>query len=342
MANFQFNHAPTVAVAAAASPNPVTTTTANLSVLGADDGGESNLTYNWSASGPASVTYSANGANAAKTTTAAFTKAGAYIFSVTITDAYGLTAVSTVNVTVNQMPKSLAIGPSGGSHFTANATDQFGNALPSSSPFAWPAAGLTLQLAADGNLHIYQSGTTTNVAPPYAEAGMNNVTVTGLNSAGEALTVDLSGGEPIPAGGITFNGGAGGGNSLLVIGSPGGDSAAMSAAQISDNGSAPIYYSNVTYFGFAFAGGVNSLLIDHATLKINQDNAISAGTDVTINGGVLDLNGKTDAIGDLVMTSGSILNGTLLATSYTIESGAVTAALPGPVLYSRPLRSRLV
>src|SRR3989442_13820974 len=42
------NDAPTVAVAAAGSPNPVTTgTTTNLSVLGADDGGESHLTYPW-------------------------------------------------------------------------------------------------------------------------------------------------------------------------------------------------------------------------------------------------------------------------------------------------------
>ena len=46
---------PTVAQPAAANPNPVTGTTTNLSVLGADDGGEANLTYTWSASGPAAV-----------------------------------------------------------------------------------------------------------------------------------------------------------------------------------------------------------------------------------------------------------------------------------------------
>src|SRR5207249_7226272 len=39
---------PTIATAAAASPNPVTTgTTTDLSVLGADDAGEANLTYTW-------------------------------------------------------------------------------------------------------------------------------------------------------------------------------------------------------------------------------------------------------------------------------------------------------
>ena len=43
------NHAPTVATPAAATPSTVTGTTTALSVLGADDAGESNLTYTWAA-----------------------------------------------------------------------------------------------------------------------------------------------------------------------------------------------------------------------------------------------------------------------------------------------------
>ncbi|MFN9034882.1 MAG: hypothetical protein ACK5YO_01200, partial [Planctomyces sp.] len=68
------NSAPTVATPAAASQNPVTGTTVNLSVLGADDGGESLLKYTWSAVGapPAPVTFSASGTNAAKNVTATF------------------------------------------------------------------------------------------------------------------------------------------------------------------------------------------------------------------------------------------------------------------------------
>jgi PKD repeat protein len=276
------------------------------------------------------VTFSTNGNNAAKNTTATFTKAGTYNFLVTATNAAGFSATSTTSVTIDQMPKNIAIGPGGGAQFTVTGTDQFGNALPSSPAFAWPAAGLTLQLAADGYLHLYQSGATTDLVPPYAEAGLNSVAVTGLDGAGEALTVDLSGGMPIPAGGIAFNGGTGGGNSLYVIGTSGGDNVVMSAAQITANGLAPIYYSNVTYFGFNLAGGSNSLTINNATLKINQDNAISAGTNVTINAGVLDLNGHTDVIGDLVMTSGSIIDGALYANAYNIESGAATASIAGP------------
>ena len=65
-------------------------------------------------------------------------------------------------------------------------------------------------------------------------------------------------------------------------------------------------------------------------MKINQDNAISAGTNVTINGGMLDLNGKTDTIGSLLLKSGSVINGTLYANSYIIESGTATANIVGP------------
>src|SRR5262249_23548271 len=80
------NAAPTVATPAAASPSPVSGTTAALSVLGADDGGEANLTYSWTTSGTplAPVSFSVNGTNAAKNTVAIFSKAGTYSFVVTV------------------------------------------------------------------------------------------------------------------------------------------------------------------------------------------------------------------------------------------------------------------
>ena len=97
------NQAPTVATAASASPNPVTSTTTTLSVFGADDNGEANLTYTWALVGtpPATVSYSINGNNAAKTTVATFTANGSYNFLVTIKDSGGLTTTSSVTVTVN-------------------------------------------------------------------------------------------------------------------------------------------------------------------------------------------------------------------------------------------------
>jgi hypothetical protein len=90
---------PTVATPAAASPVVDNATT--LSALGTDDRGESGLTYTWAvASGPASVGFSANGRNAAKTTNVTFTKAGTYTFVVTMKDTQGQTVTSTVSVTV--------------------------------------------------------------------------------------------------------------------------------------------------------------------------------------------------------------------------------------------------
>src|SRR5207244_11742512 len=78
----------------------------DLGVLGADDGGEANLTYTWSANGPAAVSLSANGTNASKNTMATFSKAGSYAFTATIKDAGGHTVTSSVNGTEEQTPET--------------------------------------------------------------------------------------------------------------------------------------------------------------------------------------------------------------------------------------------
>jgi alpha-L-arabinofuranosidase len=142
---FTAGTAPTVANPAAASPEPVTGTTANLSVLGADNGGESNLTYTWSSTGPAAVNFSPDGTNTAKNSVATFSQAGIYNITATIlnpTD--GFTTTSTVAVTVNQTLTSVAVTPATASifdgqtsQFTAVADDQFGNALAVQPAIIW-------------------------------------------------------------------------------------------------------------------------------------------------------------------------------------------------------------
>src|SRR5205085_11652464 len=116
---------------------PVIGTTTSLSVLGADDGGEANLTYTWSLTGtpPASVGFSANGSNAAKNCTATFTKAGTYNFLVTISDGAN-SVTSSVAVTVNQTLTSISLSPAAATvnenatqQFAATALDQFGQAM---------------------------------------------------------------------------------------------------------------------------------------------------------------------------------------------------------------------
>ena len=88
------NTAPTVAVAASASPSPLVGRRTLLSVLGADDGVENNLVYTWATTGspPAPVQFGANGTNASKKVTAIFTVPGNYNFTMTIADGSNLTA----------------------------------------------------------------------------------------------------------------------------------------------------------------------------------------------------------------------------------------------------------
>jgi hypothetical protein len=169
------NQPPTVVTPASANPNPVTGTTANLTVLGADDTGEASLTYSWSLkSGPAGASapaLSANGTNAAKNTTATFAAAGSYTFQVTISDPANLTTISTVTVTVNQTLTGLTLSPGIASlldnstqQFKATALDQFGQTLASQPSFSWALTGI-------GSL----TGTVLYLAP---SSGTGSATVT--------------------------------------------------------------------------------------------------------------------------------------------------------------------
>jgi hypothetical protein len=129
----------------------VTGTTVGLSVLGSDDAGEAGLTYTWKAVGtpPAPVAFTANGTNAAKSTTATFRKAGDYRFEVTVRDAAGQTATSTVDVTVSPTFSALGVSP-GTANLPAGATlplaatarDQFGEPMAQPAGLTWSVSGL--------------------------------------------------------------------------------------------------------------------------------------------------------------------------------------------------------
>ena len=141
------NQPPTVSTPAAASQLPApNAASANLSVLGADDAGESNLTYSWSAIGtpPAPVTFSVNGTNAARNTVATFSKAGTYTLGVTIADTYGQNVTSSVTMTVNQTLTVIIVSPPTSSltsgqleMFAATALDQFNNPMAIAPAFTW-------------------------------------------------------------------------------------------------------------------------------------------------------------------------------------------------------------
>jgi hypothetical protein len=179
--------APTVASAAKASASPVTGTSTNLSVLGADSdgGGESNLTYTWSESGgPAGATFSANTSNAAKNTTVTFTQAGTYTFLATITDKGGLSTTSSVKVTVNQTLTSIVVGPASSTlgsaatqQFTATASDQFGAVLQTQPAFTWSSSGVGSINSKGLYTASYASGSATVTATSGTVHGSTAVTV---------------------------------------------------------------------------------------------------------------------------------------------------------------------
>jgi hypothetical protein len=163
-------------------------------VLGADDNGEAALVYTWSTTGtpPAPVNVSANGTNAAKNTTATFTKAGAYNFQVTIRDAANQTVTSAVTVNVTQTLTSIAVTPASASvatggtqQFTATARDQFATALATQPTFTWSVAG-------GGSINgtgLFSAGATaggpfTVTATSGAISGTAQVTVTGGGGGG--------------------------------------------------------------------------------------------------------------------------------------------------------------
>jgi subtilisin family serine protease len=173
---------PTVAAPAATTALVDNATT--LSVLGADDRGEAGLTYTWTTScGPAPVTFSVNGSNAAKTTQATFTKAGSYTFLVTIKDALGQSVTSTVTINVPCILPAPAWRLAGPTRFDGVATyvdagkspgaaaaltvafavtaDALKNQIPVDKEPVMGSAGWTVKLRANGDLW-FRIGSDTN------------------------------------------------------------------------------------------------------------------------------------------------------------------------------------
>jgi regulation of enolase protein 1 (concanavalin A-like superfamily) len=315
------NAAPTVATPASANPSTDTGTTTALSVLGADDGGESNLGYTWAATttpaGAAVPTFSVNSTNGAKNTTATFYAAGSYSFTVTITDAGGLTATGSVAVTVNQTLTAVTVASAtiaAGATDQATAVDQFGS--PLLSPVNWSdtgggtisTAGLFTANQSGGTFAISGSSgasakgtavtvvptvytgaaggdtyairvspanpaleqifvnTTESAAPTYTIA-LNQLPGLAFDPAGGdgSLTIDFTNGNPLPAGGVGYVGGADpvtGGNALVIDGaSAGGLGLSVNTGTVTDAAAtaSPVTFSNLQSVALYLSGGNNTL-----------------------------------------------------------------------------------
>ena len=126
-----------------------------LRVAANDDGGTANLIYTWTVqakpANAANPTFAAaNGTNAGNSTTVTFHTAGTYTFQVTVKDGAGLSATSSVSVTVAQALMSIAVsGPAsvpsnGTAQFTAVSKDQFGQPLSVQPAFYFNGSGGTI------------------------------------------------------------------------------------------------------------------------------------------------------------------------------------------------------
>jgi hypothetical protein len=338
---------PTVATAAAASPSPVTGTTTALSVLGADYAGEAGLTYAWAAttvpSGAAAPTFSVNGTNGSKVTTATFTKAGVYTFVVTIADGAGLSVTSAVSVTVSQTLTAILVSPAtvsltGGAtqQFVATASDQFGIALATQPTFTWSvdtggtgtitSAGLYAAATSGGGTDTVRatvgavSGTAAVTVSPSAINGTSGNDVIRLVRSGTNLLVYVNNAAtPLytlayaSLGALAVNTGAG--TDVVNVDYSGGGT--------------PVPAGGLTVTG---GGGADTLIVTGTT---GADAATVTGTAFTLNGsstsyaGMTSLlfngNGGADGLTQSAQPGGTLaFNGTTSGGPSSADALAVT------------------
>jgi hypothetical protein len=282
------NQPPTVATAAAASPGTVTGTTVNLSVLGADDGGEANLTYSWAvASGPTGVAFSSNGSNAAQHSTATFTQAGSYTFTATITDQEGLSVTSTTAaVTVDQTPKALVLTPATAvvedgatQQFTATATDQFGKPIGNPT-VTWTLSGVG-SVSTTGLYTAPSSGVGSATVSATSGAAADTAAVTIAKASpkvmlassassvvfGQAITfvATVTGSGANPTGMVTFYDG---GTALGTAPLTGSGTAVLTTTGLPPNGNSisASYSGDINFLGAS--SGVSSVNVARAATRI--------------------------------------------------------------------------
>ena len=79
-------------------------------------------------------------------------------------------------------------------------------------------SGLTL-VRTGSTVHVYKSGTSPlqDAVPPQLLASLSSIQITGRSSVIDVLTVDYSGGDPVPAGGLVFDGDTGPSDTIRIL-----------------------------------------------------------------------------------------------------------------------------
>jgi hypothetical protein len=180
-------------------------------------------------------------------------------------------ATNTVHYTFPAQPGGVLPN---GSYFTsaARVTDAFGNAMVGSAQFnfIWTggtAGADTFHLALDGaatNVDVFENN---EAAPAFTAAlgTLGTIFVAGGDDD-DTTIVDLSNGNPIPAGGMTFDG-QGGNNSFGGFGSSSNDNATFNPNFVSLN-SRSVNLANVTGLSFDGNGGADTLNVQFGTVHL--------------------------------------------------------------------------
>jgi autotransporter-associated beta strand protein len=306
---------PTVATAAGATPNPLGgSTSINLSVLGADASvGESNLTYTWttvSKPSGATVTFGANATNAAKNTTASLSVSGTYILRVTIADAMGLLVTSTVVITPTA-PITV-----NGDQDSVNEND-------------------SIRIVRNGTfVDVYRNNTVTPVLhQDYASSP--ELVINGLGGS-DTITVDYSGGNPIPAAGLVVTAGSGTNDVLSVTGSSSNDAVTLGAGGTVTVNGGQFTYADFEEMDLNFGAGTDTITAsgngsattNTVVLNVNGGGSVAMATGSTLpdftdlnvsSGSTFNLNGVSETI-DSLNGSGTVLDGSATAATLTVGS----------------------
>lgn len=168
--------------------------------------------------------------------------------------------------------------------------DPAGNPSPDGPvyTFVWSggtAGADTFRVALDPATQDYQIFLNDDVTPAIlAGQGTAEIVLAGGDD-NDSLVIDLSGGQPVPPAGISFDGGDGT-DTLAVRGSNGADTVEFLAGSVLGNGAATTY-SNVESFGYDGNGGVDSLAVEAGNVAFPGTQrfdslGIAAGASVTL------------------------------------------------------------
>jgi len=204
------------------------------------------------------------------------------------------------------------------------------------------------QTSTKGNFTM-ASGTLQNgtlAATNYALTGSGSITANLVDGFAGASSLTMSGaGTVVLTGGNTYSAGTtisagalqlgNGGTSGSVIGAITNNASLVlnrsdsysltntisGTGALTQSGSGTVYLTASN----TLTGGTT---VNAGTLAITNGGTLGATNDaITLNAGTIDLGGQTSTKGNFTMASGTIQNGTLAATNYSLTSGTVSATL---------------